>query len=148
VNQELDDGAESAGAGGLFTWPVVARIWRTVDVDRTLADLGLPAEPLPPDAVLGGKGVLVRPADGPPVAILEPSTEGRMAEALARAGEGDAGFYVAPSGGVADAKQAGFRVVQEGAGPFGRSTLVSPSGPRDRSMFILIVEAPPATIDQ
>ena len=71
-----------------------------------------------------------------------------MAEALARGGEGESGFYVAPMGGVADAHQAGLRIVQEGAGPFGPSALVSPPGSRDRSMFILIVEALPATIDR
>ena len=128
-------------------WPVVARIWRTVDVDRTVADLGLPSEPLDQDDVLGAKGVLVRPPDEIPVAVLEPSTEGRLAEALARAGEGDAGFYLAPPGGLDDAHGAGLRQVQEASGPFGRSTLVAPPGPRDPSMFILIVEAPPATID-
>jgi hypothetical protein len=137
----------AVGSGGLFTWPVVARIWRTVDVERTVAGLGLPAEPLEPDDVLGARGVLVRPPEEAPVAVLEPATEGRLAEALARGGEGESGFYVAPMGGLGDALQAGLHLVLAAEGPFGRSSLVSPPGRRDPTTFILIVEAPPATID-
>jgi hypothetical protein len=134
-------------SGGRRAWPVVARIWRTVDVDRTVAELGLPFEPLEPDDVLGARGVLVRPPDETPVAILEPATEGRLAEALARGSEGESGFYVAPTGGLGDALQAGLRLVHEGDGPFGRSALVSPPGRRDPTTFVVIVAAPPATID-
>ena len=82
----------------LPAWPVVARIWQTVDVDRTVADLALPAEPIADDEVLGARGVLVRPPEEPPLVIVEPSTEGRLAAALARHGEGDAGTYVASRG--------------------------------------------------
>ena len=99
------DGARRAGAGpaaavspDLPAWPVVARIWQTVDVERTVAHLGLPAEPIADDEVLGARGVLVRPPAEPPLVIVEPSTEGRLAAALARHGEGDAGTYVAPAG--------------------------------------------------
>jgi hypothetical protein len=126
------------------SWPIVARIWRTIDVERTVGELGLPAEELEPDAVLGARGVLVRPVDGPPVAILEPSTEGRLAAALARDDEGDGGAYVAPPGGIDEARRLGLALVQEGPGPFGRSGLVAGPSPREASRFIVIVDAPAA----
>ena len=128
-------------------WPVVARIWRTVDVERTVAELGLEPEPLGEDQVIGGRGVLVRPAEGPPTAILEPSTEGRLAAALARHGEGDAGFYAAPPDGLDEARRSGARLSAEAAGPFGRSALFMPGPPLDGGPLIIIVESPPATID-
>jgi hypothetical protein len=131
----------------LDAWPVVARIWQTVDIDRTVAGLGLPTEPIADDEVLGAHGVLVRPADGPPLAIVEPSTEGRLAGTLARHGEGHAGLYVAPAGGPDEARGAGLRVIQDGPGPFGRSTLVAPPGADRWSPFIVIVAPPPATIE-
>ena len=104
----------------LPAWPVVARIWQTVDVERTLAHLGLPAEPIADDEVLGARGVLVRPPQDPPLVIVEPSTEGRLAAALARHGERDAGMYVAPAGGTAEARSAGLLIIGAGPGPFGR----------------------------
>jgi hypothetical protein len=134
----------------LEAWPVVARIWQTVDVDRTVADLGLPTEPIADDEVLGAHGVLVRPPDGPPLAIVEPSTEGRLAAALARRGEGDGGKYIASAdgaNGVDAARRAGLIVVQDGPGPFGRSTLVAAPGADRWSTFIVIVPPPPATIE-
>ena len=131
----------------LDAWPIVARIWQTVDVDRTVADLGLPTEPIADDKVLSAHGVLVRPPDGPPVAIVEPSTEGRLAATLARHGEGHAGTYVAPLGGADDAREAGLRVIEDGPGPFGRSTLVAAPGADRWSPFIVIVAPPAATIE-
>ena len=129
-------------------WPVVARIWQTVDVDRSVAHLGLPAEPIADDEVLGARGVLVRPAGESPLVIVEPSTEGRLAAALARHGERDAGMYVAPAGGTADARGAGLLIVGAGPGPFGRSTLVAPPGADRWSPFLVIVASPPATIER
>jgi hypothetical protein len=118
-----------------------------VDVERTVAALGLPVEELEPDTVLGARGVLVRPADGPPVAILEPSREGRLAAALARDDEGDGGAYVAPPDGVEEARRAGLALVQQGLGPFGPAALMAGPLQRDPSSFIVIVDAPAATIE-
>ena len=132
----------------LPAWPVVARIWQTVDVERTVAHLGLQAEPIADDEVLGARGVLVRPPQEPPLVIVEPSTEGRLAAALARHGERDAGTYVAPAGGAADARGAGLLIIGAGPGPFGRSTLVAPPGADRWSPFLLIVGSPPATIER
>ena len=136
------------GSGGFFTWPVVALIWRTVDVERTVDAMGLAAEAIDDDDVLGARGLLVRPPDGPPVAVLEPSTEGRLAAALARDDEGESGFYFAPAGGPDDASEAGFTLIAEGRGPFGRSALVALPGDARSTRFFVIVPAPPATIDE
>ncbi len=112
---------------------VLAVIWATVDRERVLADLDLAAEPLAEDSHLGASVSLVRPADGDPIAVVEPVTEGRLAGALARNGEGPAGEYVeaplplAAIGGVAAA--AGLVVGRPADGPFGRSVLVLPSRP-------------------
>jgi hypothetical protein len=80
--------------------------------------------------------------------IVEPSTEGRLAAALARHGERDAGMYVAPAGGTADARRAGLLIIGAGPGPFGRSTLVEPPGADRWSPFLVIVASPPATIER
>jgi hypothetical protein len=135
------------GASPLPAWPVLARIWQTVDVERTVADLGLEPEALDDDQVIGGQGVFVRPEDGVMVAILEPSTEGPLAESLARHGEGDAGAYVAPPGGFAEARRAGLTLYRDAPGPFGRSALVRMHVGPQTAPFTVIVEAAAGTID-
>jgi len=135
------------GSGDLYVWPIVALIWRTVDVERTVEGMGLAAEPIDDDEVLGARGVLVRPPGGPPVVVVEPSTEGRLAAALARDDEGDSGYYAAPPGGVEEAARAGHAVIAEGRGPFGRSTLVTDPARRSSSFFVVVVPPGAATID-
>ena len=135
-------------ADDAWPWPVVARIWRTVDVERTVAQLGLEAEPLVRDEVLGGQGVLVRPPDGLPTAILEPFTEGRLAASLAMNGEGFAGLYLAPPGGLDEVRRIGESLGPEAPGPFGRSALHGPRHLLDGGPLTVIVEPPPATIDR
>ena len=141
-----EDASVSVGNGGLFGWPVLARIWQTVDVERTVDDLGIGGEAIEEDQVIGGKGVLVRPEDGVLVAILEPSTEGPLAESLARHGEGDAGVYVAPHGGLDEARRAGLTIYREAPGPFGRAALVRMQTGSQTAPFTIIVERPAATI--
>jgi hypothetical protein len=131
----------------VWTWPVFARIWQTVDVDRTVADLGLAAETVANDDVLGGQGVIVRPRDGVPVVILEPSTEGPLAESLARHGEGDAGTYAVPPGGLDEARRGGFTLAREAQGPFGREALVRMHAGSQTAPFTVIVDRPPDTIE-
>jgi hypothetical protein len=78
------DGARLVGVG-----------WATVDLDRTVAGLPDPAAagPLTDEPALGARarvvwmGLLA-------LVLLEPSTEGRLAAALARRGEGVACLYV------------------------------------------------------
>jgi hypothetical protein len=129
----------------------VARIWRTVDVERTVADLGLEPERIADDPLLGARGVLVRPPNGPPVAILEPMTEGRLAAALARAGEGEGGGYFAALEGLDAARATGEPLGPDGIGPFGRSALQFPGpvvpGPGPMP-FVILVDSPAATIDE
>ena len=136
------------GTGAFHVWPVVALIWRTVDVGRTVDGLGLAPEPIDDDEVLGARGVLVKPPDGPPVVVLEPATEGRLAAALARDDEGESGTYTAPAGGLEEALDAGYRVIAEGAGPFGRSALVDLPEGVHATRFLVIVPAPAATIGE
>ena len=127
---------------------VLAVIWATVDSERALANLGSAALPLPDDPFLGASVRLVRPANGDPVAVLEPNTEGRLAATLARNGEGPAGEYVeAPTGldelGDAAARE-GLALSRSAQGPFGRSVLVlsdASAGPH-----LVLVEGPAGTI--
>jgi hypothetical protein len=129
---------------------VVAEIWATVDLDRALAALGQPWEALPDDPLLGASVRLVRRAEGPLVALVEPTTEGPLSATLARYGEGPIGRYVAAVDGLAAAIRElaarDVRVSRPADGPFGRSVLVlagSIFGPH-----LILVERPAGTIDR
>lgn len=126
---------------------VVARIWATVDLERTLGALGATEAPhLPDDPHLGARVALLRPAGETPVAILEPSTEARLAAWLARHGEGPAGRYViqAPDDIAPATSAAGATLSRPADGPFGRSRLVL-NGPPG-APFVVLVERRPGTI--
>ncbi len=129
---------------------VLAVIWATVDADRVLAGIGLPAEALADDSLLGAAVRLVRPLDGEPIALVEPTTEGLIALTLARSGEGPAGQYVLATGGLSNlvgrAAAAGIGIKRADDGPFGPSVLVlggPPAGPH-----VVLVAAPAGTIDR
>ena len=65
--------------------------WSTVDFDRAAAELGVDLVALPDDVALGAACRAAIDRDGPigpALILLEPSTEGRLARALARHGEG------------------------------------------------------------
>lgn len=109
---------------------LIARIWATVDLDRAAGDLGLPVQALASEPHLGAAVGLVRPPGGPPIALLEPDTEGRLAATLARHGEGPAGAYLVAGRSLAD--EPGVR-----NGPFGPSVLDRAS-PRDGPHLILV----------
>ncbi|MBI2763350.1 MAG: hypothetical protein HYX54_06325 [Chloroflexi bacterium] len=104
--------------------------WATVDLDR--AEATLSGERRPPrrstavvDVVLGASGRSILLADGREVVLLEPSTEGRMAAALARHGEGRLVTYVlARPGAPSRARAAGIGLSAERRGPFGPQRLV------------------------
>lgn len=139
----LEDGSEGE---------LVARIWATVDLERSVAALGATGTThLPDDPHLGARVALVRPAGETPIAILEPSTEARLAAWLARHGEGPAGRYVALApadvaglGGVATGVTAGAGLSRPADGPFGRSRLVLGGPPG--APFVVLVERRPGTI--
>jgi hypothetical protein len=129
---------------------VLAVIWATVDFDRVLAGIGLAGEMLPDDPLLGAAVRLVRPPGAEPIALLEPTTEGRIAATLAQSGEGPAGQYFLATGGLAGlverAAAAGIGIRRAADGPFGPSALVldrPPAGPH-----LVLVEGPAGTIDR
>lgn len=131
-------------------WPtrLVARIWATVDLERAVAQLGLVVERRPDDPLLGASVALARPPTGSWLALLEPLTEGRLAAALARHGEGPAGAYLAVLDGLEAARSApaGRLLSRPADGPFGPSVLVL-GGPADGPHLVL-VEPGAGTIDR
>ena len=110
----------------------LATIWATVDRERARSAVGGIGEELPGDEHLGAWVTLLAhdAAGEPPIALLEPSTEGRLAAWLARNGEGPAGRYVGIDGagafdGLASRSAAlGLGVTPVAGGPFGPSRLV------------------------
>jgi hypothetical protein len=129
---------------------VVAVLWATVDLDRAVGAMGLPAEALSDDELLGAAVRLVRPPGGDPIALLEPTTEGRLAATLARWGEGPAGHYVRATDGlssvIARAAARGIGMKRANDGPFGPSALVL-GGPAS-CPHLIIVDRPAGTIDR
>jgi hypothetical protein len=116
--------------------PTIAHGWATVDLDRAVEELGdalgLPTGRfvvVPDTRLLGARcrivdGVL---PDGSALAVLEPSTEGRLAATLARAGEGPAAIWLAAATDRADATASTERDATFSAphdGPFGVERLI------------------------
>lgn len=135
--------------------PTLAEIWATVEIDRTLADLRrsgpLPgaATPALEDPLLGARVAVVPAADGDsPIALAEPSSEGRLAATLARHGEGFAGRYVRSPVGLdalrALATAAGVAISSPAIGPFGPAVLLvtSVAGPH-----VILVGPSPSPAD-
>jgi hypothetical protein len=129
---------------------VVAVVWATVDLDRAVAEIGLPAEALPDDKLLGAAVLLVRPPGADSIALLEPTTEGRLAATLAKSGEGPAGHYVLATDGlsriIARATAMGIGMKRANEGPFGPSALVL-GGPA-AGPHLIIVDRSAGTIDR
>jgi ribosomal protein S18 acetylase RimI-like enzyme len=109
--------------------------WATVELDRAVPEFA-PVQfgAAMPDGSLGARARVGRVGAGSLV-LLEPSTEGRLAAALARFGEGVTAIYVAAAAGGFEQLAARLRRTGERAriaeGPFGRSFVVgaSPWGP-------------------
>lgn len=121
------------------------RGWATVELDRAeveaaadLHTLGVArAEAAPDEHVLGARCRLLSFDAGTEVLLLEPSTEGRLAAALARYGEGYLVLYLLADGGATErARRAGFALTTERGGPFGPERLVL-TAPRDGPYLIL-----------
>jgi hypothetical protein len=117
-------------AAGRDPWlaelPVAGIGWATVELDRAareLASLG-PFEAAPGDANLGAAARRVRPGDRtqPVLLLIEPETEGPLAAALARFGEGVGAVYLGPldRGDVDDTPRLG----PPRSGPIGPARLV------------------------
>ncbi len=109
--------------------------WATVDLARTeQAALGQlrqsPSIEWDLDDVLGASARLVTQEDGRDLVLLEPSTEGRVAAALARHGEGIVALYLLVGADApVQVRAAGFNLGPPGSGPFGPERLVL-GGPR------------------
>ncbi len=128
VSDALPDPSPSAAVR------VPALGWGTVDAVRLAADAAWTLEPLPADDVLGA--FAWRVADVMPVTVLlEPSTEGPTAGALARHGEGPIAIYARDA--AADA------TIASRATPLGPGRLGLPSrwGP-----FLVVVSAAPPRV--
>ena len=133
--------------------------WATVDLDRATVELGdtvevgatvelgaaVASEAPPADEILGARARLAELRGGGRLVLLEPSTEGRLAGALARHGEGWVAVYlIVPAGPLAGLRRSGTAVTARAPGPFGPERLVL-GGPRDGPFVLLVSEvAPPA----
>jgi hypothetical protein len=158
-----DDARVAEGDGGpSLSWlarggeplRTLAEIWATVELERAQTELdhgALAAGPVGEvhdDPLLGARVVIVSAGEGGvPIAIAEPSTEGRLAATLVRHGEGRAGRYVRSPVALdtvrALAADAGMTVSRPASGPFGSAVLVltgSVAGPH-----LILVE--PATTE-
>ncbi len=117
--------------------------WATVEIDRSIGP-ALRAALAERDELLGAAAAIVAVGPRHRVALLEPSTEGPLAAALARHGEGWVAAYLRAGDASAGRRlgEAGFRLSPPGHGPLGieRRLLV---GRRD-GPFILLVDPPVA----
>jgi len=132
----------------------IAEIASTVDLERALAEFRTRRATADPgvvdsldaveDPLLGARVVVLTTDDGRSFAFAEPSTEGRLAGALARHGEANVGAYLeAPFGlDVVAARAAAAHVPlsRVETGPFGRSVLVLPGKLTGR--HLILVERP------
>jgi hypothetical protein len=122
------------GDGGLL--PTLAEIWATVDLERALNGAPIGGD-VTDDPLLGARVAIVSGGaggdggdggDGAPVAVAEPSTEGRLAATLARHGEGIVGRYLQSPVNLDTvrvlAAAAGVAISRPAEGPFGRSVLL------------------------
>jgi len=105
--------------------------WATVELDRAVREFAPRRfEAVAPDASLGAHALVGRVGAGSLV-LLEPSTEGRLAAALARFGEGATAVYLAARPGALEPLAERSRKAGEqgriASGPFGRSFVVDAS---------------------
>jgi hypothetical protein len=114
--------------------------WATVELARAAG--AAPVEPTTADQLLGAFAAIVRIDARRQVVLLEPSTEGPLAAALARHGEGWVAAYLRGVQPAADERLqvAGYALSTLGRGPFGPERRVlagRPDGP-----FLLLVSEP------
>ena len=124
--------------------------WATVDLDRAIPEialeLGLAASKFAPSAdseILGARGQVVAAAiDGEvSLVILEPSSEGRLAAALARYGEGPIAVWFLAEG---EPERPGGAIGEARPGPFGQERLAPGGLVGGLHRFIVVAE--PGTI--
>jgi hypothetical protein len=126
---------------------VAAVGWATVELDRAAAVLGEELDtrftPAARDALLGAS--VRRSTSGRPgILLLEPDTEGRLAGALAKHGEGSIALYLS----VQDLEALpGTLSIRAGNGPLGPARLVL-GGPPWGPFIILVGRRAPASVDR
>jgi hypothetical protein len=133
----------------------IAHGWATVDLDRAVDELGL-ALGVAPDRFVVARdsrllGARCRVADdvlpdGSSLAVLEPTTEGRLAATLARVGEGPAAVWLAPAGGLGPDSALTERdgpLSAQHDGPFGPERLVLGAATHGPHRLLVV---PPGTI--
>ncbi|MBA3778332.1 MAG: hypothetical protein H0X16_03325 [Chloroflexi bacterium] len=134
---------------GLLPLPSLAAVgWATVEIRRAARQLGLRVTDERSDDVLGATAALTVSRgggdaselypSGTRLVLLEPSTEGRLAAALARSGEGPVCLYIAADLGASD--RPGSVGGRSGQTALGLGALLAPiarSGP-----FVLAVPLP------
>jgi hypothetical protein len=136
------DDLEAALPGRAEAAQPVAIGWTTVEserAERELADAfgaGLGAfRDAPDDRILGGRCRIAAGGPAGVIAVLEPSTEGRLAETLARLGEGPAVVWFVLEVAPTD------RTSTPATGPFGPERLVGRSA-RDGRHVLLLADEP------
>lgn len=135
----LDAVVRSAVARAPVGTALVAIGWSSVESARSERTFGGRFDDAADDVYLGARCRIGRDLLRVPLLILEPSTEGRLAESLARRGEGPAVvWYAVPS---ADAAAPG----PVWDGPFGPEW--RPSRDTNDPPLVLLVMARAATID-
>jgi len=124
--------------------------WATVELDRAERELARagsrPAVPVTTatldDEVLGARCRLIETAQGEPLVLLEPSTEGPLAAALVRHGEGQVARYLLADAAAVDRLRAsGLTLSAEASGPLGRQRRVL-GGPRWGPFVLVVPEHP------
>lgn len=131
VGDSVDDSPSATAPRG----PRLAALgWATVDAERLAAALGKPlTDEAHDDPALGATGHGIASASLPLV-LLEPATEGRIAAALARLGEGPVALYL--EGATLGPDDDATPVTRTGTGRNGRlCRSARPSGP-----FIVALE--------
>ena len=123
----------------------VAIGWATVESERAVRELGdafgagLGAfVDAPDDGILGARCRIAAGGPAGVIAVLEPATEGRLAETLARLGEGPAVVWFVLEAAPND------RASTPADGPFGPERLVARSARAGR--HVLLLEDEPGTI--
>jgi hypothetical protein len=158
VGEEANDDSHAADEpdGPSLDWlggdggplPTLAVIWATVDLERALNGAPIGGD-VTDDPLLGARVAIVwggAGGGGAPVAVAEPSTEGRLAATLARHGEGIVGRYLQSPVNLDTvrvlAAAAGVAISRPAEGPFGRSVLlVTALGARPH---LILVDTPAA----
>lgn len=123
--------------------------WATVDLDRAAVELAAELDmspnsfrPASESVVLGARCLLASGVlrGGLAIALLEPSTEGRLAASLARFAEGPAAVWLVaprPDAPITGSRNQGGDLPTDEVGPFGVERLIH-GGPRQGPYWLVV----------